>query len=43
MAQIILDQVEKAYPGGVKAINDLSLDIADGAVLLVPGVVHFAG
>jgi len=25
MAQIILDQVEKAYPGGVKAVDELSL------------------
>jgi ABC-type sulfate/molybdate transport systems ATPase subunit len=28
MAQIILDHVEKAYPGGVKAVDGLSLDIA---------------
>src|SRR6202167_4442149 len=27
MAQIILDHVEKTYSGGVKAINDLSLDV----------------
>ncbi len=32
MAQIILDHVDKAYPGGVKAISDLSLDIRDGAL-----------
>ena len=37
MAQIILDQVEKAYPGGVKAVNELSLDIADGEFMVLVG------
>ena len=37
MAQIILDQVEKAYAGGVKAIDDLSLDIADGEFMVLVG------
>ena len=37
MAQIILDHVEKAYAGGVKAINDLSLDIADGEFMVFVG------
>ena len=37
MAQIILDQVEKAYSGGVKGIDDLSLDIADGEFMVLVG------
>ncbi len=37
MAQIIMDHVEKAYPGGVQAINDLSLDIADGEFMVLVG------
>jgi multiple sugar transport system ATP-binding protein len=38
MAQIILDHVEKSYPGGgVKAINDLSLDIKDGEFMVLVG------
>src|ERR1700749_374705 len=37
MAQITLDHVEKAYPGGVKAINDLSLDIKDGEFMVLVG------
>ncbi len=37
MAQIILDHVEKSYPGGVKAIDDLSLDIRDGEFMVLVG------
>jgi multiple sugar transport system ATP-binding protein len=37
MAQIIMDHVEKAYAGGVKAVNDLSLDIADGEFMVFVG------
>jgi len=37
MAQIILDHVEKAYSGGVKAVNDLSLDIKDGEFMVFVG------
>src|SRR4051812_23212182 len=37
MAQIILDQVEKAYPGGVKAVDELSLNIADGEFMVLVG------
>jgi multiple sugar transport system ATP-binding protein len=37
MAQIILDHVEKAYAGGVKAINDLSLDVKDGEFMVFVG------
>src|ERR1700740_2359264 len=37
MAQIILDHVEKAYAGGVKAVNDLSLDVKDGEFMVLVG------
>jgi multiple sugar transport system ATP-binding protein len=37
MAQIIMDHVEKAYPGGVKAVNDLSLDVKDGEFMVLVG------
>src|SRR5690349_24485041 len=37
MARIALDHVEKAYTGGVKAINDLSLDVRDGEFMVFVG------
>jgi len=37
MAQIILDHVEKAYPGGVRAVDGLSLDIQDGEFMVLVG------
>ena len=37
MAQIVLDHVEKAYAGGVKAVNDLSLDVKDGEFMVFVG------
>jgi len=37
MAQIVLDQVDKVYPGGVKGIDGLSLDIADGEFMVLVG------
>ena len=37
MAQIILDRVEKAYAGGVRAVDDLSLDVADGEFMVLVG------
>ena len=37
MAQILLDHVEKAYAGGVKAVDDLSLDIKDGEFMVFVG------
>jgi multiple sugar transport system ATP-binding protein len=37
MAQIILDNVEKTYSGGIKAIDDLSLDIRDGEFMVLVG------
>jgi hypothetical protein len=52
MAQIIMDHVEKTYAGGVKAIDDLSLDpavtfagyrlpVPDGVVEARPGLVGY--
>ncbi len=37
MAQIVLDGVGKLYPGGVKGIDGLSLDIADGEFMVLVG------
>jgi multiple sugar transport system ATP-binding protein len=37
MAQIVLDQVDKVYPGGVKGIDGLCLDIADGEFMVLVG------
>ncbi|HEX2820961.1 MAG TPA: ATP-binding cassette domain-containing protein [Streptosporangiaceae bacterium] len=37
MAQIILDHVDKTYAGGVKAIDDLSLDVKDGEFMAFVG------
>jgi multiple sugar transport system ATP-binding protein len=37
MAQIVLDQVDKVYAGGVQAVSELSLDIADGEFMVLVG------
>jgi multiple sugar transport system ATP-binding protein len=37
MAQIVLDQVDKVYPGGVRGIDGLSLDIVDGEFMVLAG------
>ena len=37
MAQIVLDNVDKVFPGGVKAVDGLSLDIADGEFMVLVG------
>ncbi len=37
MAQIVLDQVDKVYPGGVKGVDGLNLSIADGEFMVLVG------
>jgi multiple sugar transport system ATP-binding protein len=37
MAQIVLDRVDKTYPGGVKGIDGLSLDVGDGEFMVLVG------
>jgi multiple sugar transport system ATP-binding protein len=37
MGQIVLDQVSKVYSGGVKAVDDLNLEIADGEFMVLVG------
>jgi len=37
MAQIVLDHVDKVYPGGVKAVDGLNLEIADGEFMVLVG------
>ena len=37
MAQIVLDNVTKAYPGGVLGVDGLSLQIADGEFVVLVG------
>ena len=37
MAQIVLDRVDKTYPGGTKAVNGLSLEIPDGEFMVLVG------
>ncbi|MBV9451707.1 MAG: sn-glycerol-3-phosphate ABC transporter ATP-binding protein UgpC [Streptosporangiaceae bacterium] len=37
MAKITLEHVEKVYSGGVKALDDLSLDVKDGEFMVLVG------
>jgi multiple sugar transport system ATP-binding protein len=37
MAQILMEHVEKIYAGGVRAIDDLSLDVKDGEFMVFVG------
>src|SRR3954469_11650060 len=37
MAEVVLDQVGKTYPNGVRAVRDLSLTLADGELLALVG------
>jgi multiple sugar transport system ATP-binding protein len=37
VARIVLDHVEKVYGGGVKALDDLSLEVGDGEFMVLVG------
>ena len=37
MAEILLDQVNKVYPGGVKGVDNLNLEIKDGEFMVLVG------
>jgi len=37
MAQIALDHVEKVYPGGRKALDDLNLEVKEGEFMVLVG------
>jgi multiple sugar transport system ATP-binding protein len=37
VGQIVLDRVTKAYPGDIRGIDELSLDIADGEFMVLVG------
>ena len=37
MAEIVLDHLSKAYPGGVVAVDDVSLRIGDGEFIVLVG------
>jgi multiple sugar transport system ATP-binding protein len=37
MAQIVLDQIEKVYAGGVKALDNFSLEVKDGEFMVLVG------
>jgi multiple sugar transport system ATP-binding protein len=37
MAQIVLDHIEKTYSGGVKALDDLNLDVREGEFMVLVG------
>jgi multiple sugar transport system ATP-binding protein len=37
MAQIVLDSIDKVYPGGVRAVDGLSLEIKDGEFMVLVG------
>jgi multiple sugar transport system ATP-binding protein len=37
LAQIVLDQVDKVYQGGVKALDDLNLEVREGEFMVLVG------
>src|SRR5262250_2123511 len=37
MAEIVLDQITKRFPDGAVAVDDISLDIADGEFIILVG------
>jgi multiple sugar transport system ATP-binding protein len=37
LAQIVLDRVDKVYQGGVKALDDLNLEVKEGEFMVLVG------
>src|SRR4051794_961840 len=37
MAKLILEHVSKTYPGGIAAVRDLSLEVAEGELVVLVG------
>ena len=37
MAQVVLENVAKTYPGNIRAVDKLSLDVADGELIVLVG------
>jgi len=37
MASVVLKNVEKVYPGGIKAVEDFNLEVADGEFVVLVG------
>jgi multiple sugar transport system ATP-binding protein len=37
MAQVVLERVSRVYPGGVRAVDSLDLEVADGELLVLVG------
>jgi len=37
MAQVVLDNIERVYPGGSKALDGLSLEVRDGEFMVLAG------
>ena len=37
MAQVVLQQLHKAYPNGVDAVREVDLEIADGEFMVLVG------
>jgi multiple sugar transport system ATP-binding protein len=37
MAQVVLERVSRVYPGGVRAVDGLELEVADGELLVLVG------
>ncbi|MCH8047764.1 MAG: sn-glycerol-3-phosphate ABC transporter ATP-binding protein UgpC [Planctomycetes bacterium] len=37
MAQVVLEHVAKTYPGNIRAVDDVSLEVADGELIVLVG------
>ena len=37
MADLIFENVDKVYPGGVRAVSGLGLEVADGELVVLVG------